>query len=181
MPRQQLPKERRWYALQTQTGLEEVAAKALRQRIESLKMQDKIFNVLVPKEKKIKIKNGKRVIEEEKIFPGYVLVEMIVDDESWYVARNTPNITGFLGAGTTPVPLNEEEVKEILSRAQEKEPEYKIDFSEGDLVRILEEPFKDFEGKVVEVDKEKGKVKVLIQIFGKETPVELDYFQLKKL
>jgi len=181
MPKQQLPKEKKWYALQTQTGLEEIAAKALRQRIESLRMQNKIFNVLVPKEKKIKVKNGKKIIEEEKIFPGYVLVEMIVDDESWYVARNTPNITGFLGSGITPVPLDEKEIEEILKRTQEKEPEYKIDFSEGDLVRILEEPFKDFEGKVVEVDKEKGKLKVLIQIFGKETPVELDYFQVKKL
>jgi len=181
MPRQKVPKERRWYAIHTYTGYEESVAKALKQRIETLGMKDKIFNVIVPKERKIKIKNGKRVVVEEKIYPGYVLVEMIVDDDSWYVVRNTPNVTGFLGAGTTPIPIKEEEIKELLKRMEVKEPQYKVDFKVGDLVKIVEGPFKDFEGKVSEIDEERGKVKVLINLFGRDTPVELDSLQIKKL
>ncbi len=181
MPRQKLPKERRWYAIHTYSGYEEAVAKALKQRIETLGMKDKIFNVIVPKEKKIKIKNGKRVVVEEKIYPGYVLVEMIVDDDSWYVVRNTPNVTGFLGAGTTPIPVSDKEIKELLKRMEVKEPQYKVDFKVGDLVKIIEGPFKDFDGKVAEIDEERGKVKVLINLFGRDTPVELDSLQIKKL
>lgn len=181
MPKQRLPKERRWYAIHTYVGYEDSVAKALKQRIETLKMGDKIFNVIVPKETKIKIKNGKRTVVEEKIYPGYVLVEMIVDDDSWYVVRNTPNVTGFLGAGTTPIPLDEAEVKRILEKMEKKEVQYKFEFKKGDLVRIVDGPFKDFEGKVAEIDEDKGKVKVLISLFGRETPVELDFLQIKKL
>jgi len=181
MPRQRLPKERRWYAIHTYSGYEEAVAKALKQRVETFGMQDKIFNVLVPKEKKIKIKNGKRVVVEEKIYPGYVLVEMIVDDDSWYVVRNTPNVTGFLGAGTTPIPVSQKEVEELLKRMEMKEPQYKIEFKVGDLVKITDGPFKDFEGKVAEIDEERGKVKVLINLFGRDTPIELDSLQVKKL
>ncbi len=181
MPRQRLPKERRWYAIHTYSGYEEAVAKALKQRVETFGMQDKIFNVLVPKEKKIKIKNGKRVVVEEKIYPGYVLVEMIVDDDSWYVVRNTPNVTGFLGAGTTPIPIAQKEIEELLKRMEVKEPQYKIEFKVGDLVKITDGPFKDFEGKVAEIDEERGKVKVLINLFGRDTPVELDSLQVKKL
>lgn len=181
MPKQKLPKEKRWYAIRTISGSEEVVAQFLRQRVESLGMQHKIFNVLVPKEKKIKIKNGKREIVEERIFPGYILVEMIVDDDSWYVVRNTPNVTAFLGAGTIPIPLSDEEVQEIKKKIEAKEPVHKIEFKEGDLVRIIEGPFKNFEGKVSEIDEEKGKIKVLINLFGRETPVELDSLQVKKL
>lgn len=181
MARQQLPKERRWYVIHTYSGYEEAVAKNLRQRVESFGMEDKIFNVLVPKEKKIKIKNGKREVVEEKIYPGYVLVEMIVTDDSWYVVRNTPNVTGFVGAGTTPIPVSEEEIKNLMKRMEVKEPQYKIEVKVGDLVKITEGPFKNFEGKVSEVDEERGKVKVLINIFGRDTPVELDSLQIKKL
>jgi transcriptional antiterminator NusG len=181
MPKQQLPKERRWYVIHTYSGYEETVAKNLRQRIEAFGMQDKIFNVIVPKEKKIKIKNGKREIVEEKIYPGYVLVEMIVTDDSWYVVRNTPNVTGFVGAGTTPIPISDEEIEKLKKRMELKEPEYKIEVEKGDLVKVVEGVFKGFEGKVDEIDRERGKVKVLINIFGRETPVELDYLQIKKL
>jgi transcriptional antiterminator NusG len=181
MPKQKLPKERRWYVIHTYSGYEEAVARNLRQRVESLGMEDKIFNVLVPKEKKIRIKNGKKEIVEEKIYPGYVLVEMIVTDDSWYVVRNTPNVTGFVGSGTTPIPVSDEEMKELLKRIEVKEPQYKIEIRVGDLVKITDGPFKDFDGKVSEVDEERGKVKVLVNLFGRDTPVELDYLQVKKL
>lgn len=181
MPKQQLPKEKRWYVIHTYSGYEESVAKALKQRAESLDMKDKIFNVIVPKERKIKIKSGKREIVEEKIYPGYVLVEMIVTDDSWYVVRNTPNVTGFVGAGTTPIAVSNEEIQKLLARMEIKEPQYKIEFKKDDLVKITDGLFKDFEGKVEEVDQERGKVKVLINIFGRETPVELDSLQIKKL
>jgi transcriptional antiterminator NusG len=181
MPKQKLPKERRWYVIHTYSGYEEAVARNLRQRIESLGMEDKIFNVLVPKEKKIKIKGGKKEIVEEKIYPGYVFVEMIVTDDSWYVVRNTPNVTGFVGSGTTPIPVSDEEMKELLKRIEVKEPQYKIEVKIGDLVKIIDGPFKDFDGKVAEVDEERGKVKVLINMFGRDTPVELDSLQIKKL
>ena len=153
----------------------------LKQRIESMGMEDKIFDVIVPKEKKIKIRDGKRVTVEEKIFPGYVLVNMIVTDDSWYVVRNTPNVTGFVGSGTVPSPISEDEVKVIQKRMGVEEPKFKIDFGVNDLVRIMDGPFKGYEGKVSEIDEAKGKVKVLISIFGRETPVELDFLQAKKL
>ncbi len=156
-------------------------AKALKQRVESLGMEDKIFNVIVPKEKKIKIKNGKRKTIEEKIYPGYVLVEMIVTDDSWYVVRNTPNVTGFVGAGTTPVPVSVEEIETLKKRIAGDEPHFKIEAKPGDLVKIIDGPFKDFDGKVSEVDEERGKVKVLVNMFGRDTPVELDSLQIKKL
>lgn len=156
-------------------------AKALKQRVESLGMEDKIFNVIVPKEKKIKIKNGKRKTIEEKIYPGYVLVEMIVTDDSWYVVRNTPNVTGFVGAGTTPVPVSVEEIETLKKRIAGDEPHFKIEAKPGDLVKIIDGPFKDFDGKVSEVDQERGKVKVLVNMFGRDTPVELDSLQIKKL
>lgn len=156
-------------------------ARNLKQRIESMDMEDKIFNVLIPTENRIKIKNGKRRIVTEKIFPGYVLVEMIVTDDSWYVVRNTPNVTGFVGSGTTPTPISEDEVKQLLQRMGVEEPKYKIDVEAGSPVRITDGPFKDFEGKVAEVDEGRGKVKVLVSMFGRETPVELDFLQVKKL
>jgi transcriptional antiterminator NusG len=181
MPKQKLPKERRWYVIHTYSGYEEAVARNLKQRIESLGMEDKIFNVLVPKEKKIKIKGGKKEIVEEKIYPGYVFVEMIVTDDSWYVVRNTPNVTGFVGSGTTPIPVSDEEMKELLKRIEVKEPQYKIEVKVGDLVKIIDGPFKDFDGRVSEIDEERGKVKVMINLFGRDTPVELDSLQIKKL
>ena len=167
--------------LHTYSGYEDAVARNLKQRIESMDMQDKIFNVLVPKEKKIKIKNGKRRVVEEKIYQGYVLVEMIVTDDSWYVVRNTPRVTGFIGAGTLPIPVSPEEMKELKKRMGSGESKYKIEFVVGDPVKITDGPFKDFDGKVNEVDEERGKVKVMISMFGRETAVELDSLQIKKL
>ncbi len=177
----QISQGRRWYVIHTYSGYEENVAHNLRQRIESLGMEDKIFNILIPTEKKIKIKNGKRKIVTEKIFPGYVLVEMIVTDDSWYVVRNTPNVTGFIGSGTTPVPVSPEEIEKLKKRMGVQEPKFKIDFSVDAPVKIIDGPFKGFEGKVAEVDEERGKVKVLVSMFGRETPVELDSLQVKKI
>ncbi len=177
----QQSKGRHWYVLHTYSGYEDAVARSLKQRVESLDASDKIFNVLVPKEKRIKIKNGKRRAIEEKIYPGYVLVEMIVTDDSWYIVRNTPNVTGFIGSGTTPIPVSEAEMKDLERRMGGGESKYKIEFSVGDPVKIIDGPFKDFDGKVSEVDEERGKVKVLISMFGRETAVELDSLQIKKL
>ncbi len=183
MPKQTAEYGRRWYAIHTYSGYEENVADSLHQRIEALGMKDYIFNVLVPKEKKIKIKNGKRRVVEEKIYPGYVLVDMLVTDESWYVVRNTPNVTGFIGTGTTPSPLSNGEVESILKRAgtAEAEPEVTIDLQVGMAVKIGDGPFKGFEGKVNEIDGSRGKVKVLVSMFGRETPLELDFTQVKKI
>ena len=156
---------RRWYVLHTYSGYEENVERNLRQRIDSMDMQDRIFDIIIPKEKKIKIKNGKRKVVEEKIFPGYVLVNMIVDDSSWYVVRNTPNVTGFVGAGTTPTPISESEVKELQKKMGVEEPKYEIDVTAGSPVKIVDGPFKNFEGKISEVDPERGKVKVLVSMF----------------
>ena len=181
MPRQISTGEKLWYVLHTYSGYEDSVVHNLNQRIESMGMEDKIFEVIVPKEKKIKIRDGKRVTVEEKIFPGYVLVNMIVTDDSWYVVRNTPNVTGFVGSGTVPSPISDDEVKVIQKRMGVEEPKFKIDFGVNDLVRIMDGPFKGYEGKVSEIDEAKGKVKVLISIFGRETPVELYFLQAKKL
>lgn len=181
MSRQASATTRRWYAVHTYSGYEENVAGNLRQRIESMGMEDKIFNILIPKEKKIKIKNGKRRVIEEKIFPGYVLVEMVVTDDSWYVVRNTPNVTGFIGTGTTPTPVSDAEIEALRQRMGVDEPKYKIDITPDSPVRIVDGPFKDFEGKVAEIDDARGKIKVLVAIFGRETPVELDFLQIKKI
>ncbi len=180
MAKQILNQGRRWYVLHTYSGYEENVAQNLKQRVESLDMEDKIFNILIPTEKKIKIKNGKRRVIEEKIFPGYVLIEMEVTDESWYVVRNTPNVTGFIGSGTVPTPISEEEVKGLQKRMGVEDPKFTIDVEEGSLVTINEGPFKNMEGKVTSVDEAKGKVKVSVSMFGRETPVELDFLQIKK-
>jgi len=172
---------KRWYVLHTYSGYEENVSKNLKQRIDSMGMEDKIFAVLIPTEKKIKIKNGKRKTVTEKIFPGYVLVQMIVTDDSWYVVRNTPNVTGFVGSGTTPTPVSETEIKGLQKRMGVEEPKYKIDVTVDAPVRIIDGPFKDMEGKVSEVDEARGKIKVLVSLFGRETPVELDFLQVTKL
>jgi len=169
-----------WYVLHTYSGYEDNVARNLRQRIESMGMEDKIFQVIVPREKKIRVKGGKRQTIEERLFPGYVLVQMIVTEDSWYVVRNTPNVTGFVGSGTTPTPVSKSEIDRLLTRMGEDEPKYKIDVIEGDSVKIMDGPFKEFEGKISEVNESKGTVKVLVNVFGRETPVELDYLQIKK-
>lgn len=181
MPKQKIPKEKRWYVIHTYPGEEDTVAQNLKQRIKSLGMEDKVFEVLVPKEKKIKVKGGKRKTVEERIYPGYILVQMIVTDDSWYVVRNTPRVTGFIGAGTTPIPVKTEEMKALKKRMGVKEPKFKVDFKEGDTVKIIDGPFEGFDGKVSEIDKEKGKVKVMVNMFGRDTPVELDSLQMEKI
>jgi transcriptional antiterminator NusG len=181
MPKQTAQQGRRWYVLHTYSGYEENVSRNLHQRIESMDMEDKIFDILIPTESKIKIKNGKRKTIKEKIFPGYVMVNMIVTDASWYVVRNTPNVTGFVGSGTTPTPVSDEEIKSLLQRMGQEDPEYKIDISVGELVKIVDGPFKDYEGKVSDIDEARGKAKVLVSMFGRETPVELDFLQIKKV
>ncbi len=169
-----------WYVIHTYSGYEENVARNLRQRIKSMKMEDSIFDVIVPKEKKIKLKNGKRYSVEERIFPGYVLVEMIVTDDSWYVVRNTPNVTGFIGVDTTPTPVDKDEIMGVKKKMGEETTKYKMDVAIGDMVSIVDGPFKNFEGKVQEVDNNRGRIKALVDIFGRETPVELDFLQVKK-
>lgn len=180
MPKQQ-SQGRRWYVIHTQSGHEENVAENLKQRIESMDMEDKIFNVLIPLEKKIKIKNGKRKVITEKIFPGYVFVEMTVTDDSWYVVRNTPNVTGFIGTGTTPTPISEAEMKELQKRMGVSEPTVSIEYTIGTPVKITDGPFKNYEGRIDEVDEARGKVKVAVTMFGRETPVELDPLQIQKI
>lgn len=179
-------KIRQWYAVQTYSGYEEAVARYLKQRVESLAMGDKIFNVLVPKEKIIKVRGGKRQTVEEKIYPGYVLIEMILTEDSWYVVRNTPRVTGFVGPdNTTPTPLSKDEVDVLFARSdiskESNENRTIIDIRIGDLVKIIDGPFKDYDGKVSEVNEEKGSVKVLVPIFGRDTAVELDSLQIKKI
>lgn len=181
MAKQELNQGRNWYAIHTYAGYENAVSRNLKQRIESLGMEDKIFNVLVPTEKKVKIKGGKRVTEEEKIYPGYVLVDMVVTDDSWYVVRNTPRVTGFIGSGVIPVPLEKAEIEELFSRMGDDSVKHKIDLVLEEAVQIVDGPFKDFEGKVSEIDEERGKVKVLVSMFGRETPVELDFLQVRKI
>jgi len=173
--------KRGWYVIHTYSGYEDQVAENLKQRIESLSMEDKIFNVIVPKEKQIEIKNGKKKIVEKRIFPGYVLVEMIVTDDSWYVVRNTPNVTGFIGLGIRPTPIPEEKIAEIRKRMGVEEPKYKIELKLDDLVKIVDGPLKGYDGKITEIDEDKGRVKVLVSMFGRETPVNLDYLQVKKV
>jgi transcriptional antiterminator NusG len=174
--------ERRWYAIHTYSGYEDAVEHYLKQRIASLFMNDKIFNVVVPKEVKVKVKGGKRYTVEEKIYPGYVLVEMILDHDSWAVVRNTPRVTGFVGANSaTPTPLSKEEIDALMMRMGAKEVQIRIDLKKGDLVKITDGPFKDQEGKVAEVDEEHGKVKVLVPVFGRDTQLELDALQVKKV
>jgi len=181
MATQQPQRDRNWYAIHTYAGYENAVTKNLQQRISSLGMEDKIFNVLVPMEKKIKIKGGKRVEVQEKIYPGYVLVDMIVTDDSWYIVRNTPRVTGFVGSGVYPVPLSPKEIEELFSRMNQDTAKHNIDLENGDIVVVVDGPFKDLEGKVEELDNEKGKIKVNVSMFGRETPVELDFLQVKKI
>lgn len=172
---------RNWYVIQTYSGYEEKVADNLKQRIKSLGMDDKIFDVVVPKEKTIEIKNGRRRTVEKRIFPGYVMVDMVVTDDSWYVVRNTPQVTGFIGSGITPIPMSETEVTVIQKRMGLEEPKYQIDLIKGDLIAIVDGPFKGFDGTVEDVDQDKGKIKVMVNMFGRETPVELDSLQVKKV
>jgi transcriptional antiterminator NusG len=179
--KQQPERDRNWYAIHTYAGYENAVSKNLHQRIDSLGMEDRIFNVVVPIEKKIKIKGGKRVEVMEKIYPGYVMVDMIVTDDSWYVVRNTPRVTGFVGSGVFPVPLSKQEIDQLFSRMNEDTAKHTVDMITGDIVKVVDGPFKDLEGRVDAVDNERGKIKVNVSMFGRETPVELDFLQVKKI
>ena len=181
MTKQKTQIGRNWYVIHTYSGYEDAVVRNLKQRIESLGMEEKIFDVIVPREKKIKIKGGKRVVVEDKVYPGYVLVDMIVTDDSWYVVRNTPRVTGFVGSGTTPVPLAKSEIDVLFERMGVTEPKHKIDVLVGDVVRIVNGPFKEFEGRISEIDEDRGKIKVLVSMFGRETPVEIDFLQIKRI
>jgi len=173
---------RQWFAVHTYSGYEDAVLRYLKQRIESLGVNDRIFNVIVPKEKKVKIKNGRRTEVEEKIYPGYVLVEMIMSPDTWYIVRNTPRVTGFVGAdSTTPSPLSKEEVDMLMMKMKGEETGFKVDFHVGELVRIVDGPFKDSDGKIAEIDESKGRVKVLVPIFGRDTAVEIDALQIQKI
>ena len=171
---------KQWYAIHTYSGYEEKVAESIRQRADSLDMKDKIYQVLVPKEKMIEIKNGKRKVVEKRIFQGYVLVQMKLTEDAWYIVRNTPSVTGFVGTGTEPTPVETEEIEKIMKRMGRAEPKHKMDFKVGDVVNIIDGPFKGFDGAINEVDAAKGKLKVLVNMFGRETPVELDGLQVKK-
>lgn len=171
---------KQWYAIHTYSGYEEKVAESIRQRADSLDMKDKIYQVLVPKEKMIEIKNGKRKVVEKRIFQGYVLVQMKLTEDAWYIVRNTPSVTGFVGTGTEPTPVETEEIDKIMKRMGREEPKHKMDYKIGDVVNIIDGPFKGFDGAINEVDQAKGKLKVLVNMFGRETPVELDGLQVKK-
>ena len=173
-----------WYVIHTYSGYENKVKANLERRIHSMNMQDKIFRVLVPMEDEVEFKDGKRKITPKKVFPGYVLVEMDMDDQSWYVVRNTSGVTGFVGspgAGEKPVPLQDKEVKTILKQMGIETPKLKIDFKKGDRVKVTSGPFFDFTGIVDEIAPEKEKVRALISIFGRETPVELEFYQIEKV
>ncbi len=175
-------KERHWYAVHTYSGYEDAVARYLTQRVQSLAMGDKIFNVIVPKEAKIKVRGGKRKVVEEKLYQGYVLVDMILDNDSWYVVRNTPRVTGFVGADPTkPTPLSKKEVDGILYKMGAPEPTFKTELKKNEPVRINDGPFKGYDGKVAEIDESRGKVKVLVSMFGRDTAVELDTLQVEKI
>jgi transcriptional antiterminator NusG len=173
--------QRRWYVIHTYSGYENKVKANLEHRIQSMDMGDKIYQVLVPTEEEIEIKNGKRQAVERKVFPGYVLVEMNMGDDSWYVVRNTPGVTSFVGSGNKPTPLTDPEVKQILRQIKMDAPKYKVAFTKGEAVRVTDGPFTDLHGVVDEVNPERNKVKVLVSIFGRETPVELDFLQIEKL
>ena len=173
--------EKNWYVVHTYSGYENKVKTNLEKRIESMEMQDKIFQVVVPTEEEVELKDGHRRTIERRVFPGYILVEMVMDEDSWYVVRNTPGVTGFVGFGNKPTPLEEKEVSTIQKFSELEAPTYKASFTLGEAVRIVDGPFAEFLGTVDEINEEKGKVKVLVSIFGRETPVELDFLQVTKI
>lgn len=172
---------RQWYAIHTYAGYEEKVVDSIQQRISTVDMADKIFDVLVPKEKQIEIKNGKRKVVEKKIFQGYVLVEMKMTEDAWFIVRNTPGVTGFVGSGTDPTPVSEREIAKIKKRMGVEDPKHHINYRVGEVVNITDGPFKGFDGAINEIDTQKGKIKVLVSMFGRDTPVELDALQVKKV
>jgi len=181
MSKNRYDSSRQWYAIHTYSGYEEKVADSIRQRINAVDMADKIFDVMVPKEKQIEIKNGKRKVVEKRIFQGYALVEMKLTDETWYIIRNTPGVTGFVGSGTEPTPVSESEIVKIKRRMGVEDPKHHIDFNVGEVISITDGPFKGFDGSISEIDTQKGKVKVMVSMFGRDTSVELDALQVRKV
>lgn len=173
--------DKKWFVIHTYSGYENKVKANLEKRVESMNMGDKIFRILVPMEDEVEIKDGKKKISKRKVFPGYVLVEMIMTDDSWYVVRNTSGVTGFVGTGAKPIPLHDSEAKQILKQMGVDEPKAKIGFDVGQKVRVAAGPFENFVGNIEEIHPEKGKLKVLVSMFGRETPVELEYYQVEKL
>ena len=171
--------DRNWYIIYTNTGYEYAVEKNLKQRIKSMGMEDYIFNVMVPTEKKLKIKNGKKVEEEVKIYPGYVLVEMIVNDKSWWVVRNTPRVSGFLGTGIHPVAVTDKEMLDVVERMKGGAKTHSLKLAVGDLVKIIDGPFKDTEGTIKEIDEVTGELKIMVSMFGRDTEVIIDVTQVK--
>lgn len=172
--------DRAWFVVHCYSGYENKVRHNLEQRIETMGMKDKIFDIVVPTEEEIEVKEGKRRTVERRVFPGYILVNMIMSEESWYVVRNTPGVTGFVGMGNTPTPLRPEEVSQIVKRMEAEAPRIKVTFKSGERVRIVDGPFNDFRGTVSEIDMERAKVRVMVNFFGRETPVELDFLQVEK-
>jgi len=181
MSKNRYDSSRQWYAIHTYSGYEEKVADSIRQRINAVDMADKIFDVMVPKEKQIEIKNGKRKVVEKRIFQGYALVEMKLTDETWYIVRNTPGVTGFVGTGTEPTPVSDSEITKIKRRMGVEDPKHNIDFTIGEVISITDGPFKGFDGSISEIDNQKGKVKVMVSMFGRDTSVELDALQVRKV
>jgi transcriptional antiterminator NusG len=172
--------DRSWYVIHCYSGYENKVRHNLEQRIETMGMKDMIFDVVIPTQEEIDVKDGKRRVVERHVFPGYVLVNMKLTEESWYVVRNTPGVTGFVGMGNDPTPLRPEEVAQILKRMEAEAPHIKVTFKVGERVRIIDGPFNDFRGTVSEIDMERTKVRVMVNFFGRETPVELDFLQVEK-
>jgi len=170
-----------WYVVHCYSGHEYKVRHAIEQRIETMGMADRIFDVIVPTEEEIEVKDGKRRTVERRVFPGYILVEMSLDEDSWYVIRNTPGVTGFVGMGNEPTPLRPEEVKQIMDRMSDESPKIKVTFKIGQKVRIVDGPFNDFIGEVSDIDMDKSKVRVMVNFFGRETPVELDFLEVEKV
>lgn len=180
-PKPVAPPNAKWYVVHTYSGHENKVSANLKQRIETMKLQEKIFDIVVPTRNIVTVKHGKKEEQKEKIFPGYILVKMLLDDESWLAVRTTQGVTAFVGAGNKPTPISEKEVDTILKFMQMEAPKYKTSFSMGEAVKIVDGPFADFLGTIDSIDEEKGKIKVLVSIFGRETPVELDFLQVSKL
>ncbi len=173
--------DRQWYVIHTYSGYENKVKTNLEHRLESMGVQDKIFQIVIPTEEEVEIRDGQRKTVQKKVFPGYVLVEMILSDDSWYVVRNTPGVTGFVGSGNKPTALQDAEVKAILKQMKMEAPKVKVSFSKGERVKVVDGPFTDFIGVVDEINPERGKVKVLVSFFGRETPVELDFLQVSRI
>jgi transcriptional antiterminator NusG len=172
--------ERNWFVVHCYSGQENKVRHAIEQRIETMGMRDKIFDVIVPTEEEIEVKDGRRRTVEKRVFPGYLLVEMVMDEDSWYVVRNTPGVTGFVGMGNEPTPLRPEEVRQIMERMTEEAPKVKVTFKIGQKVRIIDGPFNDFIGTVAAIDPDRSKVRVMVNFFGRDTPVELDFLEVEK-